>query len=390
MEEKKQTEAKKKELSAFELSFIAREMQELTDGKVDKIYQISNEEFLFQFHVPNKGRKMLKIILPSMIFFTKNKPETPEKPMGFCMFLRKYLNNARIREVKQKGFERIIELGFSTKDAQNNIVKYILVIELFRKGNIILCDESMKIISPLETQRWSGREIRKGEKYKLPELRKNPFSLDRGELKEMFDKSDKESVVKFLAIELGLGGVYAEEICLRAGIDKNETPKKAKPEAAKIFTAIGELKEEAPAPKSISKNEKPIDIIPIELKHYKTYTKTDFATYSEALDSQLTVSVEKKQVEKVSKHEKEIKRVEVMIKEQEKTVQNFTQSYEENQRKAEFIYENYQQINELLEQIRKAREKHSWREIKEKLKNHKVVRDINEKDGKITIELGGD
>ena len=320
-----------------------------------------------------------------MIFFTKTKPETPDRPFGFCMFLRKYLNNARVRDVCQKEFERIIEVDFSTKES-----KLILVIELFRKGNLVLCDDNMKIISPFENQHWSDREIKKNEIYKYPELRKDPFSLSKEQIKHLLENSDKESVVKFLAIELSLGGVYAEEICLRAKIDKNEKPNKTK-KAEEIAAAIEELKNEKPAPRTIYKNGSLIDIAPLDLKIYdhKNITRKEFETFSEAIDSELAAEAvaEKQQTQVISKHQKEIGKVERMIREQEKTIQNFTLSYDENQRKGEMIYENYQQINDIIGQLRKAREKHSWKEIKEKLKNHRIIKQVNEKESKITIEL---
>ncbi|MDP2749868.1 MAG: NFACT family protein, partial [Nanoarchaeota archaeon] len=368
---------KQKELSAFELSFIAEEMSVLIDGKVDKIYQINSQEFLFQFHIPSKGKRLLRLVLPSLIFLTKVKPETPEKPQGFCMFLRKYLSNARVRDVRQKGFERILEIDFSAKEGAE-IKKYIMVIELFRKGNVILCDEKMKIISPLENQFWSDREIKKNEQYKYPDLRPDPFSINASELAGMLGKSDKESIVKFLAIELSLGGVYAEEVCLMADVDKNEKPSKIKDiekKSEKLVESLRGLKLKKINPKTIFKDELTfIDVTPIDLAHYKRHKSKSFETFDEAIDSEFAAeAVVEQQHEVVSKHDKEIEKVERMIKDQEKTIKNFSVSYEENQRKGELIYENYQVVKDILDQLKKAREKHSWPEIKEKLKGHKLI-----------------
>ena len=51
------------------------------------------------------------------------------------------------------------------------------------------------------------------------------------------------------------------------------------------------------------------------------------------------------------------------------------------------MYNKYQLIEGVLSQINFARKKHSWKEIKDKLKGHKVVKEINEKEGKIVIEI---
>ena len=71
----------------------------------------------------------------------------------------------------------------------------------------------------------------------------------------------------------------------------------------------------------------------------------------------------------------------------EEMIEGLERSSEENKRKGEFIYENYEQIKNILTEIIKAKEKFSWKDIKEKLKGHKVIKQVNEKEGKITVEL---
>ena len=59
----------------------------------------------------------------------------------------------------------------------------------------------------------------------------------------------------------------------------------------------------------------------------------------------------------------------------------------ESREKGESIYHNYQLIKEVLEELNKASKKYSWKEIKEKLKEHKVIKEINEKDRKVLVEV---
>ena len=73
---------------------------------------------------------------------------------------------------------------------------YEVVVELFSKGNIILCDEDMNIISPLEIQKWKARTIRPKEDYKFPEARVDPFKLSEKEFSDIIGKSDKENISK--------------------------------------------------------------------------------------------------------------------------------------------------------------------------------------------------
>ena len=55
--------------------------------------------------------------------------------------------------------------------------------------------------------------------------------------------------------------------------------------------------------------------------------------------------------------------------------------------KGELIYHKYNLIKEVLDEINKASKKYSWKEIKEKLKEHKIIKEVNEKERKIIIEL---
>jgi len=58
----------KQEITSLDLHFLAKELQVLIGGKVDKIYEQeeNKKEFLFRFHVPGKGKMQLRISLPGL------------------------------------------------------------------------------------------------------------------------------------------------------------------------------------------------------------------------------------------------------------------------------------------------------------------------------------
>ena len=62
------------------------------------------------------------------------------------------------------------------------------------------------------------------------------------------------------------------------------------------------------------------------------------------------------------------------------------QEEHDNTLKGEKIYENYALIEEVLKEIIKAKEKFTIKEIKEKIKGQKVIKDVN-KDETVVIEL---
>ena len=56
----------------------------------------------------------------------------------------------------------------------------------------------------------------------------------------------------------------------------------------------------------------------------------------------------------------------------------------ENQEKAEYIYNKYQKVDELLKRIRELRKKHSWKEIKEMVPE---IKEVDEKNHRIMVDL---
>jgi predicted ribosome quality control (RQC) complex YloA/Tae2 family protein len=367
------------ETSALDLHFIVKELQLLVDGKVDKIYEQKEDKksLLFRFHVPGKGKKQLKLLVPNFIYLTEFREQFPETPPGYCMFLRKRLDNARLRRIEQVGFERILELEFEAKE-QN----YIMIVELFSQGNVILADKDYKIISPLENKNWGVRTIRGGIKYEFPPKQADTSELDEKGFKEIFANTEK-NLVKTLAVDLGLGGLYAEELCIRAKLDKESKKlddkhiKQIYNEMKKMFTAV-------PSAVLYENGE----LAPFALLHFKDMKMKSFSSFNEALDSELSKNLEEAEIKSQEdvKKEKEDK-IQLIITEQEERIKGLEKSIDENHRKGELIYEHYNDVKQILELLKQAREKYSWEEIKEKLKGHKIIKEIKEKEGQIILEL---
>lgn len=364
----------KKSLSSLEMHCLLEELGILADGKVEQIYQFGKRDFVFQFYLRNTGKRLLKISLPSLICLT-DKKDAAEKNYGFCAFLRKRLSNSILESISQKGFERIIELHFQSKE------ELILIIELFSKGNIILCRKDYEIIMPLEAQVWKSREIRQGLLYKFPEARINFLKIGEDELAELLNKTDKEKIVTFLAIELGLGGIYAEELCLNSGIDKNKKPSGLESmEIKNLFKEIKALKSRKLSPGVVYKNEDIIDILPFELNCYKgcRFVKTE--SYSEALNKFLpSLSIKK------SRYEQEIAKLTEITGQQKRHIEELKRDIVENDEKARLIYDNYTLIKNIIAELNEISRKHPWQEINERLKNHKIIKEVNPGDKTIVV-----
>lgn len=368
----------KSEITSLDLHYLIRELQKLVGARIDKVFEQADDrkEFLFVFHKTGAGKSMLRIKLPGLVYLTESKQVFPETPPGFCMFLRKHLGNARVKEIRQRGFERILEIVFETKEGDS-----ILICELFSKGNMLLIDENRRIKGLLESQNWQARTVRGGTVYEYPPEQANPINLTDQAFRKIISSSAFDSIVKMLAVEIGLGGLYAEEICLRAGIDKSKR-QFSEEKLMLLFREMKKLLDE-----EIKANIVDGEMVPFEMMLHKEKEKQSFESFNSTLDSLsekvVSFSEAKEVKERKTKHDK----IRVVIDKQKSRLEELEKGIVENQRKGELIYEHYQEIKQLLENINIDRKKIGWEELKKKYKNEKLIKEIDDKNGKIIVEF---
>ena len=171
-----------KELTALDLYYLLKEFKVLENSKVDQIYQ-SEKDLLIRLHSAQLGKQILRIT-KNFIFLSNFKEDQKLNPPAFCMTLRKYLKNARLRAIEQEGFERVLKLVFETRDK-----KFNLFIELFGKANVILTDEKNIIFSSITYEK-AKRIIKKGEIYNIPKKEFNFLTIKETEFKSLIKNSD--------------------------------------------------------------------------------------------------------------------------------------------------------------------------------------------------------
>ncbi len=355
-----------KNMSNVDVFAISHELKELLIGaRVDKAYQPTKDTVLIRFHVPSKGRVDVVFQAGRRVHTTQYPLPNPKIPPNFPMLLRKYIKGATVEDVRQYNFDRVMEIQVKKEH------KFTLVVELFAKGNIILLNEEGTIILPLKRKMWSDRKISSKEEYKYPPKRGiNPLEIQKEELKDMFQNSESD-VIRTLA-RSGLGGIYAEEIILRSGIQKDLPAAELKDEDIdSIYNAIYELFEPLSSskfnPQIISNGKE--DVLPVDLKLYEKYKKETYTSYNEAADEFFSGKVrEDIKTEYEGIWGSEVKKYEKRLRIQEETLQKFHRTIEKSQRKGELIYSNYGKIQNILDIIKKAREKYSWNEIASTLK----------------------
>jgi len=369
-----------KQLSSLDMHFLLQELKDIENSRVDKLYNYGKEEAYIQLHKANAGKSILRIIPGKAIFLALEK-SIDETPSGFCMLLRKHLEGKFLDSIHQLEPERILELVFKSKDETR-----ILYIEFFGKGNIVLCDENHKIIDSLIRHKFKDRTIFPKEQYKHPSMEYDLFKIKDDELANLLKNAKKDKIITSLATELGLGGVYSEEICILSDIDKNTEPNEiSEIQVKNIVNSIKKIINKKLNPKIILENDEFTDVAPIDLEFYVDYKNKKFSSFNEALEEYYAHQL--KSIKKESPYTNKINELNRIIEEQKMSLEGLKSKEEENRKKAEAIYNNYQLIKEVLEEINKASKKYSWEEIKEKLKGHKLIKDVDVKNKTVVVDI---
>ena len=358
------------EISSALLHFLVRELQVLRDGKVEKIYQLDKNDVVFRVY-SGGVKRALRFVLPGGVFLCSQSFSAPRLPLGFCMFLRKYLDKARLVSVEQRGFERILVLKFLSRGEE-----FFLVAELFKPGNLVLCREengSLVVINSLSRQKFRDRVVRSREVYEFPPALVNPLEVSAEELVSLLDSSDR-SVVKTLASRLGLGGVYAEELLFRAGVDKDKSGITLDEASVLISTFKSFFGEPIRATVSGS------NVFPVRML---TEKGEDVESISAGIDGFFPL-VSEKQSEVV---EKKKGKTSSLVSIQEKMIRDLEEKVLENQSRAEFIYSNYQDFKLLLDKANKIREEKGLVALEEEMKKNPRFKSLNKKDKELILSF---
>ena len=337
----------KRNLSSFDIYVIVSELQNLVDGYVDKIYQLSRSEILFRFK--KKDKYQVYVRNGELICTTDKKLETPTKPSTFCMTLRKYLQNGKITGVSQHEFDRIIKIDIGKKEGT-----YTLVFEFFSDGNIILVDPKGDIVVPLIRQSWAHRKVKGRESYMPPPSQINPFDLSRDKLLELLKNSDAD-IVRTLAVNVNLSGPIAEEICKRAGVDKKTKVKELSNEDIdKIYNALQDFlnifRKRKYQPVIVKKDDIIVDVLPFRFESYTDVIFEEIPGLARGLG--FFIETKKTEIKKDNKTDETLGRLNRQLKQQQETIQKLKKQIDIKKNEGDLIYLHYNEIESLLNEIK--------------------------------------
>ena len=350
----------KKEMSSFDVRSMANEMAILEGGHMDKVFQWDSGTVLFRINISGEGKRDLFFKDGKWLFMPASKPETPMKPLSFATYLRKYTDNARIGKTYQIGFDRVLVMEVLKADSE-----YKLVFEMFGGGNILLLQDG-KIENCLIHKTMRDRSVRPGETYVMPKERFDPTSSPFEQFSEIMGASTSDTV-RTLATGASLGGQYAEEVCALSGIPKNKpVAELTDDDVRKLWDSMKDLVSrilEKPSP-ILYKDEEGsiIDITPTDLRIYEGKERTEYPTLSSAIDVLMESLAETEERNYV---DPELQKLQRRIDKQTETIEGYREDAESLRVKADAIYANYQQVNELLEVLKTQSARLTWDKLKE-------------------------
>ncbi|HUV80286.1 MAG TPA: ribosome rescue protein RqcH [Candidatus Bathyarchaeia archaeon] len=350
----------KESMSSVDVAAIVTELQELVGARLVKAYQPGKEEIRLKLHQKEIGSLDLIIEAGRRIHLTKYKRPSPRMPSNFSMYIRKHLSGGRIAQIQQLEFDRIVEITVERWDKQLR-----LIAELLPRGNLVLIDENGDIMLPLRRKSFATRELKVRKKYERPPSRENPLAINELEFENLCKSAAQDKdIVRVLASELSLGGLYAEEVCEIAGVAKNkqaneltETEIKALHEALRtLFEPILTHDKSELKPHIVLEVQEKLDVLPFELNAYKAKEKEFFASFNDAADEFFTSQIAEAVEEQAkTEHEKGISKYERVLNEQLEAFQKFERKEAEWIKKGELIYARYVEIEAILKEMPKKR-----------------------------------
>ncbi|KAL3319074.1 hypothetical protein Ciccas_002271 [Cichlidogyrus casuarinus] len=148
-----------------------------------------------------------------------------DAPSGFSMKLRKHLKKKHLTEIRQIGFDRVVDLRFGLGEYAHHIV-----VELYNRGNMILTDHEYRILHLLRprTDQVTATRIATNEIYSFDNTRQlsssfsepSKLSTEIHSILERYVDDPSENLLKVLSNEFPIGNELLDHACKKFGLTK--------------------------------------------------------------------------------------------------------------------------------------------------------------------------
>ena len=346
--------------SNFDVCVISKELNaSLSEGTIANVYEI--EELLI-LKISTKSNEKVNLIVKndSRVNLTNYKYPIPKFPSQFIISLRKLLKNRKIKSISQYDFDRIIRIELESYEEESQE----FIIELFNKGNFVFINGNKIVKMAKSYRKFKNREILPNKIYEFPKSSSVGFlNIKKSEFLDLIINS-KDQIVRFLAKVIGISGLYSEEICLRAGLEKSkETDSLTQDQKDSLFLSIKTLRNQLLFGEIIANivyNEEgqQISVFPLDLQLFKNFEKKYFKTFNQAVDeyySKLDAEILKKPEDQDLKNKIEAQKR--ILKSQEQYIEELKNKKVDYYKYGDFIYSHFNSLEKLFNVISNAKKK---------------------------------
>lgn len=203
----------RKSMSSLDvMAWVTANVGQLRGQRVDNVYQ--DDALALRVRAPHGD---FLVMQPAVRVHLSSRYQ-PGRELGpLAKAMRESIRDLRIAEVKQVGFDRLVELAF--EDGHR------VIAELLPRGIVALVSPDGKVISASSYFEAKDRSVKRGLQYSYPPLRsENPFTLNPEELGMRIRASGAKDLVRSLVLSLGVPGEAAEEAVFRAGLRADVSP----------------------------------------------------------------------------------------------------------------------------------------------------------------------
>ena len=268
-------------LDGITIAALRKEFEErLAGSRIYKIAQPEKDELLLTLKTSDGQCRLLISADASLpfLYLTDTNKESPAQAPGFCMLLRKHLQNGRIAAIRQPSLERIIMFDIDHLNEMGDMCRKTLVVEIMGKhSNIIFLDDSNMVIDSIKhisSAVSSVREVLPGRDYFIPNTleKSDSLTITRDDFIKALTSKPMPAAKAVYSSLTGFSPVMAEELLYRSSLDSMPASGFSEDELTHLYNNLlwltDSIKSGDFTPNMILKNGTPVEFAAVELKQY--------------------------------------------------------------------------------------------------------------------------
>ncbi len=338
-----------REITSIEISRALAELREkVEEGRLRKFYDLGEGSFRFLFY---KKEGNIQVYCKLLGTFNETKFVEPAgDASAFTMGIRKRIENSRITAIGQHESDRMIVVEFGNEG-------YRLIIEMFGKGNAILINSSGVIEQCYKTIRYRDRSVAPGNHYEFPKSNVIPIdTLDRAALNNLLEKAAPgKKLIRHLSDTVNIGPIYLEDIIRRSGLEPGADASALKEEEKDALISQAMLfkeREKSEKPRIYMEEGTAKDYAIVDVIRYRGAETREYESINVLLDD-FWIGPRMENADLAKNSEK--KKIEASIEAQRQLVKSAMCESEYYSRAGMKIFENMQQINAVIDYLKKNR-----------------------------------